>query len=99
MAEFLVSKEFQLVDKGLREVLEIKMRRTFAEKLKFQKIGQSIGGEKLNDSNKRKPLEEILSYIEGYDKILVLGCQECPYGCVTSGEDAVKKLAEEIKTK
>lgn len=48
---------------------------------------------------KRKPLEEILSYIEGYDKILVLGCQECPYGCVTSGEDAVKKLAEEIKNK
>ena len=35
MAEFLVSKESQLAGKGLREVLEIKMRRTFAEKLKF----------------------------------------------------------------
>ena len=48
---------------------------------------------------KRKPLEEILSYIEGHDKILVLGCQECPYGCTTGGEDAVKRLAEEIKNK
>jgi len=48
---------------------------------------------------KRKPLEEILSYIEGHDKILVLGCQECPYGCATGGEEAVKKLAEEIKNK
>lgn len=48
---------------------------------------------------KRKPLEEILSYIEGHDKILVLGCQECPYGCATGGEDAVKRLAEEIKNK
>ena len=47
----------------------------------------------------RKPLEEILSYIEGHDKILVLGCQECPYGCATGGEEAVKKLAEEIKNK
>ena len=47
----------------------------------------------------RKPLEEILGYIEGHDKILVLGCQECPYGCATSGGDAVKRLAEEIKNK
>jgi len=48
---------------------------------------------------KRKPLEEILSYIEGHDKILVLGCQECPYSCATAGGDAVKRLAEEIKNK
>ncbi|MCD6489736.1 MAG: methylenetetrahydrofolate reductase C-terminal domain-containing protein [Thermodesulfobacterium sp.] len=48
---------------------------------------------------KRKPLEEILSYIEGHDKILLLGCQECPYGCATAGEDEVKKLVEEIKNK
>ena len=48
---------------------------------------------------KRKPLEEILGYIEGHDKILVLGCQECPYGCATAGGDAVKRLAEEIKNK
>jgi len=48
---------------------------------------------------KRKPLEEVLSYIEGHDKILVLGCQKCPYGCATGGEDAVKRLAEEIKNK
>jgi len=48
---------------------------------------------------KRKPLEEVLSYIEGHDKILVLGCQECPYGCATDGEEVVKRLSEEIKNK
>jgi len=48
---------------------------------------------------KRKPLEEILGYIEGHDKILVLGCQECPYGCATAGGDVVKRFAEEIKNK
>lgn len=46
---------------------------------------------------KLKPLEEILQYIEGYDKILVLGCSECAYGCSTGVESEVKKFAEEIK--
>uniref|UniRef100_A0A7V4JQU8 Methylene-tetrahydrofolate reductase C-terminal-like domain-containing protein n=1 Tax=Thermodesulfobacterium geofontis TaxID=1295609 RepID=A0A7V4JQU8_9BACT len=46
---------------------------------------------------KIKPLDEILQYIENYDKILVLGCSECNYGCSTGVEEKVKEFAEKIK--
>lgn len=46
---------------------------------------------------KLKPLEEILQYIQNYDKVLVLGCKECAYGCSTGIEKEVKRVAERIK--
>jgi ferredoxin len=46
---------------------------------------------------KRKPVEEILEYIEDFDRVLILGCKECMYGCEENGEKEVKKLSEEIK--
>jgi len=45
----------------------------------------------------RKPIEEILSYIEPYEKVLVLGCRGCVAVCMAGGDREVSIVAEAIK--
>jgi len=46
---------------------------------------------------KRKPFDEIKSLIQGYKKILVVGCGTCVAVCLTGGEKEVGVLTAELK--
>ena len=41
----------------------------------------------------RKPLDEIKSFIENYNKILIVGCGTCATVCLAGGEAEVKVVA------
>ena len=43
---------------------------------------------------KQKELKQILKYLEGENKIFLVGCGECSTTCKTGGEDDVKKIKE-----
>jgi ferredoxin len=45
----------------------------------------------------RKPLAEILDYISGYRKIMLMGCGGCVTVCFSGGAKAVEILASQIK--
>ena len=47
----------------------------------------------------KKPFEEILQALEGYEKIAVVGCDGCAKVCATGGLDQVKELAQDLKGK
>jgi hypothetical protein len=47
----------------------------------------------------KKPLEEILQALEGYEKIAVVGCDGCAKVCATGGLDQVKAMAQDLKGK
>lgn len=44
----------------------------------------------------RKPLEEIMDYVAPYDKILLLGCNECVTVCYAGGRKEVGVLASAL---
>ena len=44
----------------------------------------------------KKPFEEILQALEGYEKIAVVGCDGCAKVCATGGLDQVKELAQDL---
>ena len=46
---------------------------------------------------KRKPFEEIKDLIQGYKKVLVVGCGTCVAVCLAGGEKEVGVLAAELK--
>jgi ferredoxin len=45
---------------------------------------------------KMKPFEEILSSIEGFKSILIVGCGSCVSVCLTGGDREAKALAREL---
>ena len=44
--------------------------------------------------SKQKELKEILKYLEGENKIFLVGCGECSATCKAGGEEEVKKMKE-----
>lgn len=46
---------------------------------------------------KQKPLEEIIEFIEPYEKVLILGCGACVTVCQAGGEAEVKTLASALR--
>lgn len=47
----------------------------------------------------QKSLDEILSYLEKYKNIYLIGCGECATTCHTGGEEDLKILAEKLEAK
>ncbi|MEN6617354.1 MAG: hypothetical protein ABFD12_12420, partial [Syntrophorhabdus sp.] len=47
----------------------------------------------------RKPFDEIMQMIDGYEKILLLGCNECVTVCAVGGTKEVALLASQITMK
>ncbi|HBU70034.1 MAG TPA: 5,10-methylenetetrahydrofolate reductase [Elusimicrobia bacterium] len=45
----------------------------------------------------QKPLPEILDSLKDYDNVFIVGCAACATKCQTGGEEAVKKISEELK--
>ncbi len=45
----------------------------------------------------RKPLEEILAYIEPYDRIILVGCNECVTVCAAGGRKEVALLSSALQ--
>jgi ferredoxin len=45
----------------------------------------------------RKPLEEIKSYLDGCERVLVLGCGTCVAVCMAGGEKEVQLLASQLR--
>ena len=41
-----------------------------------------------------KPMEEILKYLEGENKIFLVGCKGCAEGCKTGGEPQVRDMKQ-----
>ena len=46
---------------------------------------------------KRKPIEEIIEEAQGYDKILMVGCNECVTVCEAGGKKEVAVLASALR--
>lgn len=46
---------------------------------------------------RQKELKEILKFMEGEDKVFLIGCGECSTTCKTGGEEDVKKIKEYLE--
>lgn len=46
---------------------------------------------------KKKPLQEVLEALEGYQKIGIVGCDGCAKSCATGGALQVEQMAKELK--
>jgi len=45
----------------------------------------------------RKPLDEIKGFVEGYERVLVVGCGGCVTVCLAGGEQEVKTVASALR--
>ncbi len=48
-------------------------------------------------TTKQKPLEEILGYVTGENKVFVVGCRGCAEGCQTGGEKEVLEMKQQLE--
>ena len=48
---------------------------------------------------KRKPLEQIEAMLEGFEKVLVVGCGTCVAVCMAGGEKEVELLSSQLRMK
>lgn len=48
---------------------------------------------------KQKPIESILGYLEGFNKIFIVGCAQCATLCKTGGEEEAKKMKEILENR
>ena len=46
---------------------------------------------------KQKEIKDILKYLEGANKIFLIGCGECSTTCKTGGEEDIKKIKETLE--
>jgi len=44
-----------------------------------------------------KPMEEILQYLNGENKIFLVGCKGCAEGCQTGGEPQVREMKQKLE--
>ena len=49
--------------------------------------------------SEQKPLEEILGYLEGEQKIFLVGCKGCAEGCESGGESQVEEMNQKLEEK
>lgn len=47
--------------------------------------------------SERKPIEEILSFLEGDDNIFIVVCEGCPEGCESGTPEEVERLVSELE--
>ena len=47
----------------------------------------------------QKPLDEILSFLRGGEKVFVVGCGNCATKCNSGGEEEAKKMKERLESK
>jgi ribosomal protein L40E len=45
----------------------------------------------------QKPLEEIKKNLEGFNKLIIVGCSDCASICQTGGSEQVKEMTEKLK--
>ena len=46
----------------------------------------------------KKPIEEVLGFLEGADKIILVGCNQCAAVCKTGGESELQAMKEELES-
>jgi len=47
--------------------------------------------------SEQKPFEEIHEYLEGEEKVFIVGCGDCATVCQTGGEEQVKEMKEKLE--
>jgi hypothetical protein len=46
----------------------------------------------------KKPIEEVLGFLEDADKIILVGCNQCAAVCKTGGESELQAMKEELES-
>lgn len=47
--------------------------------------------------SENKPLEEVLGYLKDFDKLVLVGCNQCAATCKSGGEEEVLKMKETLE--
>ena len=47
--------------------------------------------------SEQKPMEEILSYVSGEEKVFIVGCKGCAEGCQTGGEQQAIEMKQKLE--
>ena len=47
----------------------------------------------------KKPIQEILGFLEGSEKVVLVGCNQCAATCKTGGEPELQAMKEELEAK
>jgi len=47
--------------------------------------------------SEQKPMEEILSYLSGEEKVFIVGCKGCAEGCQTGGEQQALEMKQKLE--